>query len=77
MATTMMHSITTRAVDIVLAALLLIGSVSGAQIGAQLAQQIPAEKLRMGLATAVLLVALWLALGLGWRPDEIYTLVPS
>jgi uncharacterized membrane protein YfcA len=77
MATTMMHSMTTRAVDIVLAALLLIGSVSGAQIGAQLAQQIPAEKLRMGLAAAVLLVALWLALGLGWQPDEIYTLVPS
>lgn len=77
MATTMMHSLTTRAVDIVLAALLLIGSVSGAQVGAQLAQQIPAEKLRMGLAAAVLLVALWLALGLGWRPDEIYTLVPS
>lgn len=77
MATTMMHSLTTRAVDIVLAALLLIGSVSGAQIGAQLAQQIPAEKLRMGLAAAVLLVALWLALGLGWRPDEIFTLVPS
>ena len=77
MATTMMHSLTTRAVDIVLAALLLIGSVSGAQIGAQLAQQIPAEKLRMGLAAAVLLVALWLALGLGWRPAEIYTLVPS
>ena len=77
MATTMMHSLTTRAVDIVLAALLLIGSVSGAQVGAQLAQQIPAEKLRMGLAAAVLLVALWLALGLGWRPDEIFTLVPS
>ena len=77
MATTMMHSLTTRAVDIVLAALLLIGSVSGAQVGAQLAQQIPAEKLRMGLAAAVLLVALWLALGLGWRPAEIYTLMPS
>jgi uncharacterized membrane protein YfcA len=29
MATTMMHALTTRAVDIVLAALLLIGSVSG------------------------------------------------
>jgi hypothetical protein len=35
MATTMMHSLTTKAVDIVLAVLLLIGSVSGAQIGAQ------------------------------------------
>lgn len=77
MATTMMHALTTRAVDIVLAALLLIGSVSGAQIGAQLAQRIPAEKLRFVLAAIVLLVALRMALGLGWRPDEIYTVIPS
>ncbi|MFM5922755.1 MAG: sulfite exporter TauE/SafE family protein [Novosphingobium sp.] len=76
MATTMMHSLTTKAVDIVLAVLLLIGSVSGAQIGAQLAQKIPAEKLRFVLAAIVLLVALRMALGLGWRPDEIYTLAP-
>jgi uncharacterized membrane protein YfcA len=34
MATTMMHALTTKAVDIVLAALLLLGSVSGAQFGA-------------------------------------------
>ena len=77
MATTMMHALTTRAVDIVLAALLLIGSVSGAQIGAQLTQRIPAEKLRFVLAAIVLLVALRMALGLGWRPDEIYTVIPS
>ena len=77
MATTMMHAVTTRAVDIVLAALLLIGSVSGAQIGAQLAQQFPAEKLRLVLAAVVLFVALRMALGLGWRPDEIFTVVPS
>lgn len=77
MATTMMHALTTRAVDIVLATLLLIGSVSGAQVGAQLAQRIPAEKLRFVLAAIVLLVALRMALGLGWQPDEIYTVTPS
>ncbi len=77
MATTMMHSLTTRAVDIVLAALLLIGSVSGAQIGAQLAQRLPHERLRFVLAGIVLLVALRMALCLGWQPDEIYTVTPS
>ncbi len=77
MATTMMHAMTTRAVDLVLAALLLIGSVSGAQVGVQLAQRIPAERLRFVLAAIVLLVALRMALGLGWRPDEIYTVTPS
>jgi uncharacterized membrane protein YfcA len=76
MATTMMHAMTTRAVDIVLAVLLLIGSVSGAQVGAQLAQRLPAERLRFVLASIVLLVALRMAIGLGWQPDEIYTMVP-
>ncbi|MDP3905823.1 sulfite exporter TauE/SafE family protein [Novosphingobium sp.] len=73
MATTMMHALTTKAVDIVLAVLLLIGSVSGAQIGAQLAERLPAARLRLVLASLVLLIALSMALGLGWRPDEIYT----
>ncbi len=73
MATTMMHALTTRAVDIVLAVLLLIGSVSGAQIGAQLAERLPAARLRFVLASLVLGIALSMALGLGWRPDEIYT----
>ena len=77
MATTMMHSLTTKAVDVVLAVLLLIGSVSGAQIGAQLAQKLPAERLRLVLAVIVLVVALRMALGLFWRPEEIYTVMPS
>jgi uncharacterized membrane protein YfcA len=76
MATTMMHSLTTKAVDIVLAILLLIGSVSGAQVGAQLAQRLPAERLRFTLAAIVLIIALRMALGLGWRPEEIYSVAP-
>lgn len=76
MATTMMHALTTREVDIVLAGLLLVGSVSGAQIGAQFAQKAKPELLRLILAVIVLLVAFRMALGLGYRPDEIYTVVP-
>jgi uncharacterized protein len=74
MASTMMHSLTTKAVDIVLAVLLLIGSVTGAQLGAKLAQRMRPEYLRLLLSAIVLLVAFRMALGLGWRPDEIYTL---
>ncbi len=73
MATTMMHALTTKAVDIVLAGLLLLGSVSGAQVGSQLAQKLPAERLRFALAAIVLLVALRMLVGLAWQPDEIYT----
>ena len=76
MLATMMHSLTTKAVDIVLALLLLIGSVSGAQIGAQFAQKFRPEYLRLILAVIVILVALRLAVGLGYRPDEIYTVTP-
>ncbi len=76
MIATMTHALTTKAVDIVLALLLLIGSVSGAQIGAQFAQKARPEYLRLALAVIVLLVALRLALGLGFRPDEIYTINP-
>ncbi|MDE2404094.1 MAG: sulfite exporter TauE/SafE family protein [Sphingomonadales bacterium] len=73
MATTMMHALTTHAVDIVLALLLLLGSVSGAQIGAQFAQAASPVRLRLVLAVIVLLVALRMAIGLTYRPDEIFT----
>jgi len=73
---TMMHSMTTKAVDIVLAVLLLFGSVTGAQIGARIAQKMRPEYLRALLAVIVLIVAVRMALGLGWQPDEIYTVIP-
>ena len=72
-ATTMVHAVTTKAVDIVLAFFLLIGSVIGAQIGARIAQRFKPDHLRLILALIVLTVAFRLALGLTWRPDEIYT----
>ncbi|MEZ5688079.1 MAG: sulfite exporter TauE/SafE family protein [Caenibius sp.] len=75
-ATTMMHSLTTRAVDLVLAVLLLLGSVSGAQIGAKIAQRAKPEQLRLLLAAIVLGVALKMAFGLGVRPPEIYSVIP-
>ena len=72
--TTLVHSMTTHAVDIVLAGLLLLGGVVGAQYGAVLATRIKPDLLRLGLATVILLVALRMALGLAWHPDEIYTI---
>ena len=72
-ATTIVHATTTRSVDIVLAVLLLLGSVIGAQIGVRFAQRVKPELLRMFLAIIILGVALRMAIGLGWRPSEIYT----
>jgi uncharacterized protein len=71
--TTMVHALTTRSVDIVLAVLLLLGGVVGAQYGAMLATRVKPDLLRLALAIVILLVALRMLLGLTWRPDEIYT----
>lgn len=70
---TMVHATTTKAVDIVLAALLLVGSVVGAQLGARFAMKTRPEYLRLALAIIVLMVAVRMLLGLAWRPDEIYS----
>ena len=74
MATTLVHSFTTKAVDLVLAILLLVGSVTGAQLGSRVSRSVRPEYLRIILAFIVLVVAIRMALGLGWRPDEIYTI---
>ncbi len=71
---TMVHAMTTHAVDIVLAGLLLLGGVVGAQYGAVLATRLRPDLLRLALACIILLVALRMALGLAWRPDEIFTI---
>jgi uncharacterized membrane protein YfcA len=73
-ATTMVHSITTRAVDVVLAVLLLIGGVIGAQYGALLTTRLKPDYLRLALAIIILLVGLRMFLGLFWRPDEIFSI---
>ena len=71
---TMVHATTTKAVDIVLAALLLLGSVIGAQVGARFASRARPEYLRLALAVIVLLVGVRIFLGLVWRPDELFTI---
>jgi uncharacterized membrane protein YfcA len=73
-ATTFIHSVTTHAVDIVLAGLLLVGGVFGAQYGAMLATRIKPDLLRLALAVILLLVPVRMFLGLFWRPDEIYSI---
>jgi uncharacterized membrane protein YfcA len=73
---TLVHALTTQSVDIVLAALLLLGGVVGAQYGARLTTRMKPDLLRLALAVIILAVALRMALGLAWRPDEIYTVFP-
>ncbi len=73
-AATMVHALTTQSVDIVLAGLLLVGGVIGAQYGALLTLRIKPDLLRLALAVIILVVALRMAAGLAWNPDEIYSI---
>ncbi len=70
---TLLHAVQSKTVDIVLALMLLIGGVIGAQIGARMAQRLPPEKLRFGLALLVVAVAIRLLVGLTWTPSELYS----
>ena len=72
---TFMQSVLTQTVDIMLALLLLIGSVIGAQFGSKLGHTIPAVKLRALLALLVLGVAGKLAYSLFATPENLYTIV--
>jgi uncharacterized membrane protein YfcA len=73
-ATTLLHATSSKSVDIVLAMLLLVGGVAGAQLGVQAAQRLKPEKLRLALAVIVLAVAAGLLFGLTVEPQSRYTL---
>lgn len=69
---TLLQAITTQTVDILLALLLLSGSVFGAQYGIKLSAKLPAEYLRALLAALVVGIALKLAFGLFAVPSDIF-----
>ncbi len=72
--TTLLQAAVNQSVDVVLALLLLIVGVVGAQVGARLAGRFKGEQLRVGLALLVLVVALRLALDLVIPPRDLFSL---
>jgi len=73
--TTVVQATTNFSVDIVLAWLLMIAGVVGAQYGVRIGQKMRGEQLRAGLALLVLGVGIRLGFGLVLPPDEIYSVV--
>jgi len=71
--TTIVQAVTNQTVDVMLALLLMIGGVAGAQYGARAGQRLRGEQLRAMLAILVLLVALRLGYALFVTPDDIFT----
>jgi uncharacterized membrane protein YfcA len=72
---TILQSISTHTVDIVLALLMLTGSVIGAQFGTRWGLKLPAEQLRAMLALLVLGVVIKLGFNLFITPHNLYTVV--
>lgn len=72
---TMLQAINTQTVDVVLAFLLLLGSVVGAQVGTRIGLKLQAEQLRILLSILVLLVTFKLGLDLFIEPDNHYEVI--
>jgi uncharacterized membrane protein YfcA len=72
-ATTILQSVQNYTVDIMLALVLIVGGVVGAQFGVRMASRLRGEELRLLLAILVLLVAVRLLYGLVATPGELYS----
>ncbi len=71
---TVLHAVSSQSVDIVLALILMIGGVIGAQFGARMGQNIRGDQLRALLALLVLAVAIRFLAGLVITPEERYSI---
>ncbi|MEN3930145.1 sulfite exporter TauE/SafE family protein [Microvirga sp. W0021] len=72
-----LHALTNQAVDIILALLLIIGGVFGAQIGARIAKHLKAEMFRLLLALLLLAVGIQFAFDLFVPPKEPFSISAS
>ena len=52
----------------------IVYSFNGAQYGARLATRLKPDLLRLALSVIILLVALRMAAGLAWRPDQMFSI---
>lgn len=71
---TLMHALTNHLVDAVLALVLMVGGVIGAQFGARSAHNMPAEKLRLLLGLLILSVGFRFGYDLITRPENLYSI---
>jgi uncharacterized membrane protein YfcA len=71
---TVLHAVGSQSVDAVLAIILMVGGVIGAQFGARVGQNMRGDQLRALLALLVLAVAVRFLIGLVIAPEERYSL---
>jgi uncharacterized membrane protein YfcA len=69
---TFLQAVTNNTVDIILAFLMIISSVFGAQIGTRIGYKVDADNLRSGLAILIFLVCVKMLFSLFATPDKIF-----
>ena len=74
---TVQQAVFNHTVDIVLAITLFSGSVFGAQIGAEVSQKLPAEKIRSLFAVIVLAVMLKMLLDIVIAPENVISILAN
>ncbi|MGY4304303.1 putative membrane protein YfcA [Bradyrhizobium sp. USDA 4369] len=74
MIATMLHAVSNHLVDAVLALILMVGGVTGAQFGARAGQMIRGEQLRLLLGLLILAVGIRFAVELVIRPADLFTI---
>ena len=73
---TILHAATNHLVDAVLALILMVGGVIGAQFGARAGQKMRSERLRLLLGALVLAVGLRFAFDLILKPEDVFSIRP-
>lgn len=71
---TLLHAVTNHLVDAVLALILMVGGVTGAQFGARAGQKIRGEHLRLLLGLLILAVGVRFAVELVISPADLFTI---
>ncbi|MCY4319031.1 MAG: sulfite exporter TauE/SafE family protein [Alphaproteobacteria bacterium] len=74
---TLLQSAANQTVDVILALLLLAGSVVGVQVGIRLGARLPGEQFRVLLAALVLAVCIKLLFDLVTTPDDLFSIQPD
>jgi len=71
---TILHATSSQSVDAILALILMVGGVIGAQFGARIGQNIRGDQLRALLALMIIAIAVRFLTGLVTTPEEAYSL---
>jgi uncharacterized membrane protein YfcA len=70
---TILHAVTNQSVDAILAGLLILGGVIGAQFGVRFGERVRGDWMRLSLAVLLLMICGRLGVNLVWPPDNLFS----